>query len=355
MPKNKIYPELSLSGLTILVVLGTFTVLHIINLFFFPLLSNDVNSQINTVILWIGLAFTAIFMLIIIYSVILTLDWKIIYHLLALIFIAAVISWMWKSSEHSFSSIDSYKLINDLFDWNDENDRKALLAEFHGLILDLLFFGIFFTILEIRNRKRNHIDDNINIINDFRDWESKEAKYRIAGAVRRLNKNGHYQYDLSDISFDEIKFKNLIFNNSTFINTSFENSTLEYISFKKCNCENVSFKKASIKYLDFRESKLYKCDFRGFNFINNSKDIFFSAEPDVDELYFSIDDTGQYCFFSLLKKFDHTMNITSLIHYSLFKWEPFIKEDSVTGEKYLYFNKKYVKSVLNKDSNKTES
>jgi BTB/POZ domain-containing protein KCTD9 len=67
---------------------------------------------------------------------------------------------------------------------------KNILVEAHGMLLDILVIGIFILWLNRKGEKRLENRRYQEEIDDFREWKSDEAGYRIAGNIRRLNRNG---------------------------------------------------------------------------------------------------------------------------------------------------------------------
>jgi BTB/POZ domain-containing protein KCTD9 len=67
---------------------------------------------------------------------------------------------------------------------------KNVLVEAHGILLDILVIGIFILWLNRKGEKQLENRRYREEIDDFRGWNSDEAGYRIAGNVRRLNRNG---------------------------------------------------------------------------------------------------------------------------------------------------------------------
>ncbi len=58
------------------------------------------------------------------------------------------------------------------------------------MLFDILVIGIFILSLNRLAEKRIENQRYIDEIDDFRGWRSKEAAYKIAGNIRRLNRNG---------------------------------------------------------------------------------------------------------------------------------------------------------------------
>jgi uncharacterized protein YjbI with pentapeptide repeats len=89
----------------------------------------------------------------------------------------------------------------DLFWFKDGDDFKNVLVEAHGLIFDLVVFGIILALYEhyrqlqensknAETAKQQRIERYLEEIDDLRTWDEKEATYRIVGLLRRLNKEG---------------------------------------------------------------------------------------------------------------------------------------------------------------------
>lgn len=64
-----------------------------------------------------------------------------------------------------------------------------LLVEAHGMLFDILVIGIFILALNRLADKQNQNKRYLDEIDDFRGWKSEEAACRIAGNIRRLNRN----------------------------------------------------------------------------------------------------------------------------------------------------------------------
>ena len=74
----------------------------------------------------------------------------------------------------------------------------AVLMEAHGMIFDIAVIGILILWLNKSGEKQINIRNNHNEIDDFRDWKSPEASYRILGAIKRLNREDIYKIDLHE-------------------------------------------------------------------------------------------------------------------------------------------------------------
>ena len=72
-------------------------------------------------------------------------------------------------------------------------------VEFVGLIYDILFILVFFAIFEHRRQSRLDERRQQEVIDDYKKWNSDEAKFRIAGAIRRLIGSGRTSIDFGGI------------------------------------------------------------------------------------------------------------------------------------------------------------
>ncbi|MFQ6028318.1 MAG: pentapeptide repeat-containing protein, partial [Dehalococcoidia bacterium] len=74
---------------------------------------------------------------------------------------------------------------------------ESVLAEAHGMLLDILVISIFIVWLTRRGDKLKETMRYRDEIDDFRRWESEEAAHLIVRNVKRLNDNGVTDIDLS--------------------------------------------------------------------------------------------------------------------------------------------------------------
>ena len=70
------------------------------------------------------------------------------------------------------------------FQWHD------ILNAATGLLFDLLVFGVLLSLYDASRFRNERIERYTEEIEDFRWWKAPEAAHRIAGAVRRLNREG---------------------------------------------------------------------------------------------------------------------------------------------------------------------
>lgn len=132
--------------------------------------------------------------------------------------------------------------------------HEIILAS-HGIVLDLLVLGIVLTLYEHFTERKNKIERYKEEIDDLRFWRSEEAMFRINGIVKRLNKLGVKELDLSHCHFKNFPtFKDMAywkFQCSSFINSHFFSIKLNGTNFYDSNIENSHFIHSDLTDCDF--------------------------------------------------------------------------------------------------------
>lgn len=137
---------------------------------------------------------------------------------------------------------------------------NGVFIEFTGLVFDLFFFGILIHLHYKYHLKNNEIKRLLEIIDDFKRWDSKEAACRIAGATKRLIRMGETNIDFVGIRLTDFNFhKDNIFDISgskfqtatdSFHGKMYEekkdkfyinNTNLTRVDFSEVNCLGVVF------------------------------------------------------------------------------------------------------------------
>jgi uncharacterized protein YjbI with pentapeptide repeats len=146
-------------------------------------------------------------------------------------------------------------------------DYKDIIVEAHGLLMDIILFGILITLYESITGKKERIKDLKEQLEDFRQWEEKEATYRIIGIFKRLKQLGVKEIDLSlcflqGAYFDDkfemqgVNFSHTRMQNSRLNSVNFKNVVLFQAKLENCFMSNVDFTEANLKAVSFNNSKL---------------------------------------------------------------------------------------------------
>ena len=93
--------------------------------------------------------------------------------------------------------------------WYDGWDGlwQGVFVEATGATMDLAVFGILIALVAARRERNREIGAQEDLIDDFKKWDSKEARYRIAGSVRRLNRLGRTSIDFAGIKISDFSFR----------------------------------------------------------------------------------------------------------------------------------------------------
>jgi BTB/POZ domain-containing protein KCTD9 len=165
----------------------------------------------------------------------------------------------------------------------DHHFYENLLVEAHGMIFDLLIIGILLVWLNKMGEKRLRIRRYQEEIDDFRHWINDEASFRIAGDLKRLNKDKVYNIDLYNCHLKNVNlnYVTLSGSNMNYINledSTLQNANLDNVRLNQANLQNVKMQGASLKNAqmsganlqfttaiktDFTDANLIKAKFKG--------------------------------------------------------------------------------------------
>lgn len=151
------------------------------------------------------------------------------------------------------------------------NDYRV---EFVGLIFDIVFILVIFSLFQFRAVRRQDIARQSEVIEDYKRWDSEEARFRIAGAIRRLNRMGVTKLDLTGIRLSNFVFghhgirdiSGTIFYDGSWGELFRKNDVqLQNVSFDGVRCRSVSFSPFNpLRGLvgnAFEFAKLFDCSF----------------------------------------------------------------------------------------------
>lgn len=162
---------------------------------------------------------------------------------------------------------------------------RGIYIEAGGAVMDVVIFGIILAVLADMTSRRRDVTRQMELIDDYKKWDSAEARYRIAGAIRRLNRLNRTAIDFSGIEISNFRFRWLEIESiagSTFYDGSWgtwsgkDRVTLTDVDFSGVDCRNVMFSKynpfpdleapgrlATFTNCSFVDSQLQSAVFRG--------------------------------------------------------------------------------------------
>lgn len=149
-------------------------------------------------------------------------------------------------------------------------------VEFWGLIFDVLVILVGFGVIQRGKQRRDDIARHSEVIEDLKRWESDEAKHRVLGAMRRLNRLGKTNFELSGAHIKNADFAgygiksicgSTLSNGSPWGDDELTASKFENVDFSGIDAREVVFESASVmrlgaKILPFGPRATYRnCDF----------------------------------------------------------------------------------------------
>lgn len=164
-----------------------------------------------------------------------------------------------------------------ILDYIYKPEPADVLVEAHGLVFDILFFGLLLAVYEVvinqrREKKLKELEEERKIeryfeeIDDYRYWKESEASYRIRGILKRLNKLGIDKFDLNDCFLQNSIFNSWEFKNSRFDRAILSGSLFLRSKFTKCEFVATDFAEAVFSEFDkeksnWNQTQFIECDF----------------------------------------------------------------------------------------------
>lgn len=166
---------------------------------------------------------------------------------------------------------------------------RGVYIEATGAVMDMVVFGVVIALMAVWTEQRRERDADIErqreLIDDFKKWNVDEARLRIAGALRRLNRLGCTTIDFSGCELSNFSFGwheigsiagSTFYDGSLGMRSRKGQVTLEGVDFSRVDCRNVVFSKfnpfsgirlrirfATFKDCEFQDARLQGATFRG--------------------------------------------------------------------------------------------
>jgi uncharacterized protein YjbI with pentapeptide repeats len=157
--------------------------------------------------------------------------------------------------------------------------QQGVYIEAWGTVLDVLVVGIVLTVFVIARDRRDSVKRYLEEIDDYKKWDSEEARLRIAGNVRRLTRLGKTNIDFSGLILRKFSFashdihslRGATFSLGLRLDRMSKNTTqLEDVDFSHVDCTGVVFSRSTFespmlglvgKNLSFVSTKLVGASF----------------------------------------------------------------------------------------------
>jgi hypothetical protein len=152
---------------------------------------------------------------------------------------------------------------------------ENILVEAHGMLLDILVIGVFILWLNRSGEKSLEIRRYEEEIDDFRGWNSKEAGYRIAGNVKRLNRNGitdiklqqcHLvKVDLSFVNLTRASLRRTNLSNAFLLGANLSHTNLSLANLRDADLSRACLSGANLSHTCLFRADLSDADLRDAN------------------------------------------------------------------------------------------
>lgn len=164
------------------------------------------------------------------------------------------------------------------YHWLEWTNKSDVLVEAHGLLFDILLFGILFLIFNKIIEKQQDIKRYQENIDDLKGWHEPEATFKIVGNLKRLiklqakniNLSNCYLHDgymsgmkLSNVEFTSSVLDEAIFQYSELDESTLNKSSISLTNFNYCNLSGAIFKEVEGNEVKFKGAKLKKIDLEG--------------------------------------------------------------------------------------------
>ena len=162
---------------------------------------------------------------------------------------------------------------------------RGIYIEAGGAVMDIVVFGIIIAWLTSKTSQNQEIARQMELIDDYKKWDSDEAHYRISGAIRRLNKLNHTVFDFSGLELNGFDFRwheiesiagSTFYDGTWATGTRRDQVTLKNVGFNGVDCRRVVFSKfhpfsgfdlvgrfATFRDCNFQGAQLQEAVFRG--------------------------------------------------------------------------------------------
>lgn len=150
------------------------------------------------------------------------------------------------------------------------NFFQNIIIEAHGIVPDLLIFGILMTIYE---KWRSKVEVHRGSIEEYLGQNTPEATAGILRIIREMNQLDASRFQLSECSLAEQDLRHADFTGSSFHRVNFEAADLTLVEMDNCRLRDINFTDAVLRSVTFSGSELDKINFTGakLNDINFQK------------------------------------------------------------------------------------
>lgn len=169
----------------------------------------------------------------------------------------------------------------------DTDFIENILVEAHGMLFDVQLLGVLFAWLNQGGEKQRDIKRYREEIEDFLNWDSQEAAFRILGNIKRLNKHGVSDFNLTNAFFRDADLSDANLRGASLLGTNLVKANLGSVDLRDAKIAGANLSEAYLSEADFRGAKIGFVDLSGayiigadFRESNISKSLFQQAKYD---------------------------------------------------------------------------
>lgn len=161
----------------------------------------------------------------------------------------------------------------DLFD--PDFNKHDIIVEAHGLIFDLVIFGLLISLFEYIRNKKEKISRFNEEIYYLSKWKNEESKYQILEKVRQLYELGQRTFHLSFAELNGANLAEFDLTNSVMVGVKmkhglFVRSILKNVNLRSAKLREVYFTNAQLDGTNLSKSKSKKAKFTAANLIDTN-------------------------------------------------------------------------------------
>ncbi|MEO1218676.1 MAG: pentapeptide repeat-containing protein [Bacteroidota bacterium] len=145
----------------------------------------------------------------------------------------------------------------------DSDSKKDVVIEAHGMLFDIILFGIILSAYEYITSKNSKIEKYQDEIRDFLGWDEKEATYRIVGNIKRLNRLNVCRIYLFGAYLKGAKLGGTNLSGARLDIANLERASLANSNLRKTGLPSAKLNKASLSNADLTDAKIYHADLEG--------------------------------------------------------------------------------------------
>jgi uncharacterized protein YjbI with pentapeptide repeats len=139
------------------------------------------------------------------------------------------------------------------------------MVEVHGLFFDIILFGIILSIYETLIDNKSTITRYLEEIDDFRGWHEDEAAFRVAGILKRLEKQKVLNVDLSGLNLKQADKQTIVKCKHSLRNVMLKLTELDKLDLSGSQLQGAQLYGCYMRGTNLEDAKLNHADLKGTN------------------------------------------------------------------------------------------